>query len=222
MYSEEEYLMLSGIQHFAFCRRQWALIHIEQQWEDNYQTTSGELLHKRAHDESCFEKRGNKMTARGLRIASARLGVTGQCDVVEFTASENGIAVMGYDGLWDVVPVEYKNGMPKEGQEDVLQLCAQAICLEEMLLTEINKGYLYYGKSRRRQEVVFSKELRTETEKMISEMHQLFRRGHTPKVRCGKKCRSCSLAGVCLPKIQENKSVSAYIKNNLETEEEGE
>lgn len=219
MYLEDEYLMLSGIQHFAYCRRQWALIHVEQQWEENYQTTSGELLHKRAHNEQSFEKRGDKMTARGLRIASESLGISGQCDIVEFHAADDGINVFGYEGKWKVVPVEYKNGVPKEGNEDLLQLCAQAICLEEMFLTEIPKGYLYYGQNRRREEVVFSRELRQEVRKLFEEMHQLFRRGYTPKVKAGKKCRNCSLANICLPRIQGNKSVSAYINDTIKNME---
>ena len=219
MYSEEEYIMLSGVQHFAFCRRQWALIHIEQQWEENYQTTSGELLHEKAHKEEFFEKRGNKMTARGLRISSSKLGVTGQCDVVEFLLSNNGVNVTGYEGLWTVVPVEYKNGIPKESLEDEVQLCAQALCLEEMFVTEIPKGYLYYGKNKRRQEVVFTEKLRIETIGMLEEMHQLFGRGYTPKVKYAKKCRSCSLVNICIPKIQEKKGVAAYIKKNIESTE---
>ncbi len=83
MYAEEDYLMLSGIQHFAFCKRQWAMIHIEQQWAENHRTTAGEIMHKKAHDESAFEKRGNLLTVRGLRISSRSLGLSGQCDVVE-------------------------------------------------------------------------------------------------------------------------------------------
>lgn len=220
MYPEEEYLMLSGIQHFAFCRRQWALIHIEQQWKDNYQTTSGQLLHKKAHEEGNFEKRGNKLTVRGLRISSAHLGVTGQCDVVEFTAAESGITVAGYDGVWNIIPVEYKNGVPKEEKEDELQLCAQALCLEEMFATDIDKGYLYYGKNRRRQEVIFTKPLREETKKLFCEMHQLFKKGYTPNVKRSKKCQNCSLKEICLPEIQKSRSVSAYIRSYLEEQKE--
>ena len=100
MYAEEDYLMLSGIQHFAFCRRQWALIHIEQQWAENYRTTAGELMHKKAHDEGSFEKRGNLLTVRGLRISSRELGLSGQCDVVEFHQNENGVELFGYEGKW--------------------------------------------------------------------------------------------------------------------------
>lgn len=130
MYTEEDYLMLSGIQHFAFCRRQWAIIHIEQQWAENYRTTAGELMHKKAHGEGVFEKRGDLLTARGLRISSHELGLSGQCDVVEFCRDKNGISLYGYDGKWNPVPVEYKRGEPKENNADELQLCAQAICLE--------------------------------------------------------------------------------------------
>ena len=149
-YAESDYLMLSGLQHFEFCRRQWALIHIEQQWEENFRTTSGELMHKKAHEETSVEKRGNLIIMRGLRIASSQLGLSGQCDVVEFHRCSLGIEIHGYEGRWLPVPVEYKRGTEKEGREDEIQLCAQALCLEEMFLTEIPKGYLYYGETRRR------------------------------------------------------------------------
>lgn len=115
---EDEYLMLSGLQHFAFCRRQWALIHVEQQWAENYQTTAGELMHERAHDEALIEKRQNKIITRGLRISSSTLGLTGQCDVVEFHRDADGITLWEYDGKWKIIPIEYKHGEPKQGQED--------------------------------------------------------------------------------------------------------
>ena len=114
---EDEYLMLSGLQHFAFCRRQWALIHVEQQWAENYQTTAGELMHERAHDEALIEKRQNKIITRGLRISSSTLGLTGQCDVVEFHRDADGITLWEYDGKWKIIPIEYKHGEPKQGQE---------------------------------------------------------------------------------------------------------
>ena len=114
MYGEEDYLMLSGIQHFAFCRRQWAMIHIEQQWAENYRTTAGELMHKKAHDAASFEKRGDLLIIRGMRISSRNLGLSGQCDVVEFHQDENGVSLFGYDGKWKPIPVEYKRGTPKE------------------------------------------------------------------------------------------------------------
>ncbi len=211
MYAEEDYLMLSGIQHFAFCRRQWAMIHIEQQWAENYRTTAGELMHRKAHDEGSFEKRGNLLTVRGLRIASRVLGLSGQCDVVEFRQEEDGIELFDYAGKWNPVPVEYKHGAPKENNADELQLTAQAICLEEMFQTQIPEGYLYYGENRRRTHVQFTQEIREEVKKAAREMHELFRKGHTPNVKPTKKCRACSLEELCVPKLQKTMNVREYI-----------
>lgn len=217
MYTEEDYLMLSGIQHFAFCRRQWAMIHIEQQWEENYRTTSGELMHKKAHDEGAFEKRGELLIVRGLRISSKELGLSGQCDVVEFHQNENGIILWGYDGKWNPVPVEYKHGSPKENNADELQLCAQAICLEEMFQTKISDGFLYYGENRRRSHVDFTENLREEVKKISTEMHELFQKGYTPKVKFKKQCKACSLANLCMPKLDKAGNVREYIDNNIKS-----
>ncbi|MDE7431451.1 MAG: CRISPR-associated protein Cas4, partial [Lachnospiraceae bacterium] len=214
MYSEEDYLMLSGIQHFAFCRRQWAIIHIEQQWAENYRTTAGELMHKKAHDAGSFEKRGNLLIVRGLRISSHELGVSGQCDVVEFHQDETGVEVFGYDGKWNLVPIEYKHGEPKENNVDELQLCAQAICLEEMFQTSIPDGYLYYGENRRRSYVEFTDNLREDVRRMVKEMHELFRRGYTPNVKPGKQCKACSLENLCVPKLQKAMKAREYIEQN--------
>ena len=219
MYTEEDYLMLSGIQHFAFCRRQWALIHIEQQWAENYRTTSGELMHKKAHDETAFEKRGNLMIVRGLRIASRELGLSGQCEVVEFHQEEKGITLFGYDGKWNPVPIEYKRGQPKDNNEDELQLCAQAMCLEEMFQTSIPEGYLYYGENRRRNRVEFTENLRKDVQKISTEMHDLFRKGYTPKVKYRKQCRACSLENLCMPKLQKAGNVRQYIEANVNSRE---
>lgn len=215
MYEEEDYLMLSGIQHFAFCRRQWAMIHIEQQWEENCRTTSGELMHKKAHNEECWEKRGNLIIARGLRISSHTLGLSGQCDVVEFHKDEKGISLFGYEGNWNIVPIEYKRGIPKEENEDELQLCAQAMCLEEMFQTEIIEGFLYYGENRRRTNVKFTSNLRNDVKQMSDEMHQLFQKGYTPKAKYAKHCHSCSLENLCVPKLQKNVNVREYISSNI-------
>jgi CRISPR-associated exonuclease Cas4 len=221
-YSEEDYLMLSGIQHFAFCRRQWALIHIEQQWAENYRTTAGELMHKKAHSETSVERRGNLLIMRGLRIASEELGVSGQCDVVEFHQVKAGIEISGYDGNWKVVPVEYKRGTEKEGCEDEVQLCAQAMCLECMLLTEIPKGFLFYGENKRRTEVIFDEELRLQVKKICHEMHEMYKRGYTPKVKTSRKCRSCSLNNFCVPKLNKNLDVEKYIAEKVNTSGGGE
>lgn len=215
MYTEDNYLMLSGIQHFAFCRRQWALIHIEQQWEENYRTTAGELMHKKAHDEWAFEKRGELLIIRGLRIASHELGFSGQCDVVEFHQSEDGITLFGYDGRWNPIPIEYKHGSPKENNADAFQLCAQAICLEEMFQTKIPEGFLYYGETRRRSHVEFTDSLRDDVKKISMEMHELFQRGYTPKSRYTKQCKACSLENLCVPKLQKAGSVKEYMERNV-------
>jgi CRISPR-associated exonuclease Cas4 len=219
MYAEEDYLMLSGIQHFSFCRRQWAIIHVEQQWEENVRTTAGELMHKKAHDEGAFEKRGNLLTVRGLRISSRELGLSGQCDVVEFRQDAAGIALFGYEGKWKPVPVEYKHGAPKEHQADELQLCAQAMCLEEMLQTEILQGYLFYGENRRRTQVEFTDSLRDEVRKLTREMHELFRRGYTPNARPTKQCKACSLENLCVPKLQKAMKVRDYIEQGMNDHE---
>ncbi len=215
MYSEEDYLMLSGIQHFAFCRRQWAIIHIEQQWAENYRTTAGELMHKKAHDEGSFEKRGSQLVVRGMRVSSRELGLSGQCDVVEFHQSENGVELFGYDEKWDPIPIEYKHGRPKENNADELQLCAQAICLEEMFQTDIAEGYLYYGESRRRVRVEFTDELRTKVKKMAGEMHDLFQKGYTPNVKKTKQCKACSLENLCIPKLEKTMKVREYIEQGI-------
>ncbi len=219
MYSEEEYLMLSGIQHFAFCRRQWAMIHIEQQWAENYRTTAGELMHKKAHDEGSFEKRGDLLIVRGLRISSRELGLSGQCDVVEFHRDDEGVKLFGYEGKWTPVPVEYKHGAPKEDNADELQLCAQAICLEEMFQIRISDGYLFYGENRRRSHVEFTKDLREAVKKAAGEMHDLFQKGYTPNVKPTKKCRACSLEDLCLPKLQKTVKVRTYIEQGIKARE---
>lgn len=212
MYTEDEYLMLSGIQHFTFCRRQWALIHVEQQWVDNYRTSAGEIFHQRVHNEELMERRGTIITARGLKISSSLLGVSGQCDVVEFHQTEQGINLAKYTGQWKVLPIEYKRGLPKDGHEDELQLCAQAMCLEEMFITEISEGFLFYGENHRRKEVTFSTELRNLVIQYCQEMHQYFKRGYTPQVKTSAKCRACSLNDICLPKLQKAPNVSTYLQ----------
>lgn len=214
-YPEDEYLMLSGIQHFAFCRRQWALIHIEQQWHENERTVDGEILHERCHDISQNESRGNLLTARGLRVESRRLGISGACDVVEFHRDYQGISLSERDGLWSVTPVEYKRGIPKAANADRLQLCLQAECLEEMLSCTIGQGFLFYGETKRKECVYFTVELRNEAENLIQEMHTYMERGYTPKVKPSKSCKACSLMNICVPKLGNNISAAQYIERNI-------
>lgn len=215
MYEEDDFLMLSGLQHFAYCRRQWALIHIEQQWAENERTIDGQLFHKKAHDAGSTEKRRNLIITRGLHIKSAELGVTGICDVVEFHKSEQGITLFSFEGQWQPYPIEYKKGEPKENNADELQLCAQAMCMEEMLLCDIPYGSLFYGQNRRRTQVEFTNELRTQVKTMLEEMHELWKKGYTPKVKPQKGCNACSLKEICIPRLMKTKSVSSYIEENL-------
>lgn len=216
-YTDEDLLMLSGLHHFAFCKRRWALVHLENQWEDNVKTVEGNIMHEICHDTDFSESRGNLMIIRGLYLSSYKLGVTGQCDVVEFTLrnDEKGAVLFGRKGTWDVCPVEYKKGRPISGLTDISQLCGQALFLEEMFACKIDYGYLYYGETRKRQKVIFTNELREQVKAMINEMHEYYRRGYTPKVKTTPKCKSCSLKELCLPKLCRNLSVSNYYAKNL-------
>lgn len=213
MYSEENFLQLSGIQHFEFCRRQWALMHIEQQWQENVRTFEGKLLHDKAHDSFLRETRGDEFISRGMPIHSNALGISGECDIVEFHKEDEGINIVGRDGYYRVIPIEYKRGKPKEGIEDSVQLAAEVICLEEMLCCEIKYGYIYYGEIRRRQKIHIDDVLRNKVRDIVSEMHQYYDRRYTPKVKVGKKCNACSLKDICIPELNKNRSVSSYIDN---------
>ena len=222
MYQEEDYLQLSGIQHFNFCRRQWALIHIENQWAENYRTVDGNIVHEKAHNSDLNESRGDLVIKRGVNVFSRTLGVSGQCDVLEYRKTDDpeaGIPLKDKEGLWLPFPVEYKRGAPRDGDiSDTLQLCGQAMCLEEMLCCRIPRGALYYNSIHRRVSVEFTDELRGNVIKMLEEMHALYDRRHTPKVRYSKSCNACSLNELCLPKLLRNKSVADYIKNAYETD----
>ncbi len=214
-YREEDFLMISGIQHFEFCRRQWALIHMEQMWEENLRTVEGEIMHKNAHNGSFIERRKDVITTRGMRVFSSRLGISGICDVVEFISDKNGCEIYQREGKYRVVPVEYKRGTPKEGMEDVMQVVLQAICLEEMLCCQVDKGYLYYGEPKRRTEVQITEELRIRAEKDVKEMHDLLEKMHTPKVKRTKKCNACSLKDICVPQLMKNTNVNEYIERMI-------
>ena len=215
-YSEEEFLQLSGLQHFKFCRRQWALIHIEQQWAENFRTIDGALMHENAHDADFRETRGGLLITRGVSVFSTTLGVSGQCDVLEYHRGTTGIPIRGKEGLWQPYPVEYKRGCPREDTGDTLQLCGQAMCLEEMLCCDIPEGALYYGEIRRRVSVPFKEELRCRVREMLAQMHDLYRRGYTPRVKPSKSCNACSLKELCLPKMMKSRSVAAYLKDAME------
>lgn len=217
--TQDDDLQLSGIQHFSFCRRQWALIHIEDQWQENGLTAEGSMQHDRVHDESISDFRGGVLTLRGMRIRSDRLRVSGVCDAVEFTPDPDGIALRGREGLWRPCPVEYKHGAGKLSDCDRLQLAAQALCLEEMLCCEIPAGALFYWKTRRRERVEIDAGLREKTERMLREMREYYDRRYTPRVKPGKACESCSLSDACLPRLLrkgEAASVAEYVRRHAE------
>lgn len=214
-YDKKDYLMISGIQHFVFCKRQWALDHIENQWADNYLTVSGNRLHEKADDPYISETRGSKFVVRAMPIHSQEYGLTGICDVVEFQKDTKGVQVFGKKGKYLPIPVEYKHGKSKIDDSDRLQVLAEAVCLEEMLFCHLDYGYLYYGRTRHREKVEFSEELRTELKKVISEMHYYWEKKYTPKVKVTKKCKSCSLRDICLPELLKRELVSNYISRKL-------
>lgn len=204
--SDEDLLMISSLQHFLFCERQCALIHVEQIWADNVYTIQGELLHKRAHSET-FEKRPGKKTEFGIPIRSIKYGITGKLDAIEFHSNRIEI-------------VEYKRGKPKSIRADEVQLCAQALCIEEMKCTKIEKGSIYYGKIHRRHQVIFDDELRFLTHEVIKKTRMLLEEGITPPPVYKKNCKRCSVVNYCLPKKTKiNNNVHEYIINEIAKDE---
>lgn len=219
-YSDDELLALSGIQHIAFCERQWALIHIERQWAENVRTVEGQNLHKKVDNPYILETRGGLITARAVPVVSYTLGIYGVCDVVEFEStheSTNSTTIPGKKGYWLPYPVEYKRGKLKKDDRDEVQLCAQAMCLEEMLGVNIDNCYLYYGETRHRTNIELDSSLRKRVKELTYKMHEMFDKGITPKAERGKNCRLCSLVDICVPEISVSKiSVSEYLKNGIE------
>lgn len=213
MYEEDDLLPISALQHLAFCERQWALIHLEGLWSENVLTAEGRQLHDRTHSPDT-EVRGDLRVARGLRVRSLRLGLTGRADVVEFhrlpAGREGGVPLEGTNGLWQPFPVEYKRGRPKAGRCDEVQLCAQALCLEEMLDARVPSGALFYGIPRRRTDVDFNSELRDETVALAKRLYQLTEEARTPPPPAGKRCRNCSLQDLCLPEVVRGAKARDY------------
>lgn len=206
MYDEADLLPISALQHLAFCRRQCALIHIEQAWSENRLTVEGRHLHERVHERDS-ETRGATRIARGLRLRSLTLGLSGVADVVEFHRAT--------DGRETPFPVEYKRGKPKSTPCDAIQLCAQALCLEEMLGVTVPGGALFYGTSRRRLDVAFSADLREQTCSMARELHELIAEERTPTAEYGDKCKNCSLESLCMPRATTEHSVAEYLRRQV-------
>ncbi len=200
-FEDDDALPISGLQHLAFCPRQWALIHLEQVWVENLRTAEGRLLHERA-DLPGESRRASVRTARGMSLRSERLGLTGRADIVEFRP--------------EPYPVEYKRGKSKPTDCDTVQLCAQALCLEEMLATPVACGAIFYGSPRRRQEVLFTPELRSRTEELAAAMHRLYLNRETPAARPGPYCGNCSLVDVCLPQATaQDVSAARWVERQL-------
>jgi CRISPR-associated exonuclease Cas4 len=228
MFSEDDILPLSALQHFLFCPRRAALVHIEAIWDENRATAEGYLFHERVH-KADGESRGDVRVARGLRLRSLRLGLTGVADVVEFHrlpeamqsettvgALRSGMVLEGIKGFWCPLPIEYKVGKLRRERGYEVQLCAQALCLEEMLDVAVPHGALFYGKTVRRLEVSFDDSLRAETEDAARRLHEIVRSGKTPRVRYQKKCPECSLVSVCMPKITGvRRDVGSYLRAAL-------
>lgn len=201
MYTEDDFIMISALQHYVYCPRQCGLIHVDDVWQENVFTVRGNILHGKV-DTDTYETRGNTKTVRGLRIHSYKFGITGRCDVVEFKETENGKIVL---------PVEFKSGEPKEDISDKVQLCAQAICLEEMLNITIKQGTFFYGKIRRRNIVDIDEELRIQTENIILAVRQIVASKKIPIAEFQTKCRNCSLQSICQPKAMNKKKLQNYI-----------
>lgn len=217
MYGEEELLPISALQHLLFCERRAALILLEGLWQDNVFTAEGGVLHEQTHQAET-ECRGNLRIARGLWLNSLRLGLCGRADVIEFQLVDHTqlgmtIPLAGADGAWCPFPVEYKRGRLRSEESFEVQLCAQALCLEEMLNISISAGAVYYGKTRRRLEIPFDQTIRDKTEAAAKRLHELVSSGITPKARPQAKCRSCSLVDVCLPAaMSQRRDVRRYLE----------
>ena len=214
MHTEDDFLPLSALQHLLFCERQCALIHIERAWNENLFTAEGRVMHERVHSEN-QELRGNVRIEYCVGLHSFQLGLTGKSDVVEFhlkpTLQKTELA------KWQPFPVEYKRGKPKRDNCDKVQLCAQALCLEEMLEVEVPNGALFYGKTRRRLDIIFDSTLRKLTKETAIRLHELISSGRTPSSVYTKKCDSCSLVGICLPKTLGKKySVKRYLSGAIQ------
>ncbi len=208
VFAEDDLLPLSALQHLLFCERQCALIHIEGLWAENRLTVEGKHLHVRA-DSHTAETRGDLRTVRSLAVRSLRLGLVGRADVVEFHVAADGTPA-------SIAPVEYKRGKPKRDDSDRVQLCAQALCLEEMLGRPVVAGALFYGTTRRRLEVAFDAELRETTEQATARLHVLIASGMTPRAPREPKCDSCSLLQLCLPDVTGSaRTASAFADRSL-------
>lgn len=213
MFDEENCIQISGLQHLAFCKRQWGLIHIDQEWEENQLTAEGRNLHERV-DEGYQEFRKGLRQYSGLYVKSLKFGINGRTDLIEAIKSDEGacnkIQMLGLEGRWSLYPVEFKRGKPKSHDADYIQLCAQALCLEEMTGIEISSGAVFYWQIRKRIEVEFDTRLREKTISLITLAHEILEKGLVPPPEYAQHCRSCSLLEVCMPKKLNQSRLISY------------
>ncbi len=223
MYSDDDMIMISALQHYAFCPRQCALIHLEQVWSENYLTASGQALHSHV-DANNHETRRDIHKATSVRLASGKYGICGITDMLEYHKQDsnkneygevNAVKLKGLFDYWRPFPVEYKHGKPKEHDADRIQLCAQALCLEEMLSVTIREGALFYAKTRRREDVVFDNDLREKTISIINSIRLMIENRITPAPEFDSKCNSCSLIAECKPSIVRKGCVKEWLNKEI-------
>lgn len=217
MYSDEDLLLISGLQHVAFCEKQWVLIHMEQEWEENPLTIEGKHLHEFVHEQG-RESRGAIRTVTGMRLRSLKLGLYGIADMVEFHHDSSGVEIKNIANngeRWIPYPIEYKRGRKRYDIADEVQLCAQALCLEEMLGLPILKGAIYYGQPRRRNVIDFSLEIKDEVYRLCSKARKLYEGECAPQYNTGTHCKNCSLANVCMPNLTSKDKSAKYVENIL-------
>ena len=215
----DEYLPISAVQHYAFCKRQFALIYMEQQWSESYLTSSGRLMHERVHDKDITETKDDILIVRGLTLSSEKLKLFGVADIIEYHKSERGIKIPGSKGVFIPFPVEYKRGKKKANDCDRLQLCVQCLCLEEMQGCEIESAAIFYGQPRRREVVSIDNSLREKAYKTTNEMHELYNSGISPRDELTAACKSCSMKNICQPELF-GKKAGNYWRSAFHMEEE--
>lgn len=216
-YSDEDCIAISGLQHLAFCQRQWGLIHLDQEWAENRLTAEGKTLHERV-DEGYREFRKGLRQYSGLHVRNHELGLYGRLDVLEASESQGPsveIPLLGLSGNWALQPVEFKRGKPKKYDADMVQLCAQVLCLEEMTGTHILDGSIFYGEIRRRIDVPITENLRRETVTLANEAHRLFATGNLPDAVILPHCKACSLFDICMPNTKRIQLIAAYQRELL-------
>lgn len=209
---DDDSIPISALQHYLYCPRQWALIHLERVWTENVQTAQGRLLHQRSDEPAAGQRHGVR-TLTALSLRHAELGLVGVADVVEIRPAPDGKTV--------VFPIEYKRGRPKSHRADDVQLCAQALCLEAMMNVDIEEGAIFYGQTRHRHSVVFDQELRQLTTGVIADIREKIRQKQTPIIAYDAgRCTHCSLIDDCQPMwLNRKQSVADWLLQQLRREQ---